>query len=129
MRQMRTKIDSYGLNDDTVMSSDDTLQKLNDYETQNFPRAGNQAESQKAHSEFSLDDLKSELSESFDAAIQRNLQVFDLKFTMFSEQLESNKDVIITVIREGPYEKVKDPVRFAALCISMGVSSLMIASS
>ena len=117
MQMMREEIQELGLDDDAVMKSSRALRRLNNYETRAFPRAGNEAESQKKHSEFSLDDLRKELREDIDAAIRENFETFGRKFIMFSEQLERSKHEIISVIREGPYEKIKDPVRTTRLML------------
>lgn len=125
MQMMRDEIQDLGLDDNTVMKSSRALRRLNNYESRVFPRAGNEAESQKKHSEFSLDDLRKELREDIDAAIQENFEIFDRKFTMFSEQLERSKHEIISVIREGPYEKIKDPVRTTVLWYFVRKSELI----
>ncbi|TCD60695.1 hypothetical protein EIP91_009662, partial [Steccherinum ochraceum] len=97
----------------TVLKSDVALKELNDFENEIRPQQGSNAKGgERFKLEFTMKDLKDELYENMDAAINSNFEGFERKFLLHQDQLQeqlakSVKDVISTV-REGPHDKIKN---------------------
>ena len=97
-----------------VQNNDNILQELSDEESRLEPRKATQGIRGN-----SVKDLKLELRSNLDSVLRKNLETFEGKFELYNRQLkeelsqfihEENRQ-IISVIREGPYEKIENEVR------------------
>ncbi|TCD65461.1 hypothetical protein EIP91_002675 [Steccherinum ochraceum] len=110
---MRSKMQEKG-DPDTVLNNDVALKALNDYENEIRPKQGSNVKGgERIVSEFTVKDLKDELHENVDAAVNENFQIFERKFLLhqnqLQEQLTKSIHEVIIAVREGPHDKIKNP--------------------
>ena len=91
---------------------------LNDPSTR-APHDGKSSRGQRTR--LTLEDLKAELKEDIDDALERNFDTFSGKFALRVEQyIRAENDRVIGVvtdaIAQGPHTRVKDPVRGSISC-------------
>ena len=112
-QRMRDKIQEKG-DPNAIINNDVLLRELNDFENKTVLIQGSES-SEKIRGNFSVKDLKEELFENLEDAISVNFEVFERKFTLhqnqLQEQLTKSMQEIIVTIKEGPHDKIKDPVR------------------
>lgn len=111
---VRDEINKKGMDFNTLINDGPALNQLNKFENENIKRAGSESSNQKMRSEFSLEDLKTELFENLDTAISSNFDIFERKFTLHQnrlhEQLNKSMQEIMVAVREGPHDKIRNPV-------------------
>ena len=99
---------------ESILNNEAKLNELNDAENEIRRDQGGE-KSHKTRGTFSLQDLQAELQEDIEAAIKENFEVFDRKFnlriTNLQDQLSKSTQEILAVVK-GPYEKIKNMVRF-----------------
>lgn len=67
---------------------------------------------------LTLQDLKDELHEGLEAAVQKNMETFEGKFTLYQRQLQEElarfireeNNRIVDELNKGPHDKIKDDV-------------------
>lgn len=111
---IREEVNKKGMDFNTLINDGPALNQLNKFENENIKRAGSESSNQKMRSEFSLEDLKVELFENLDTAISANFDIFERKFTLHQnrlhEQLNKSMQEIMVAVREGPHDKIRNPV-------------------
>ena len=99
-----------------IKSNSAMLKELNEEENRISSNKGN--EHSKRRAEFTLEDLKEELRLDFDASLKGNFEAFEGKFNLYHRQLkddlsraiEEANNRVITAVREGPHDKIKNEV-------------------
>ena len=112
-----------------VKSNSAMLKELNEEENRISSNKGN--EHSKRRAEFTLEDLKEELRLDFDASLKGNFEAFEGKFNLYHRQLkddlskaiEEANNRVITAVREGPHDKIKNEVSslYLILCITPSI--------